>query len=180
MSPAYASGSSSLSRSYMENVYWIQHRQKPLLAIVARPRGEDCLYDDLLSIKSSGIDILISLLQPDEAIDLGLGRESELAQKAGLEFIAFPITDRTTPENRQLFCKLVSYLAESLRAGKHIGAHCRGSIGRSTVVTASVLIDLGWKTADALRLIEEARGCPVPDTEAQRRWILHFAPCSQS
>jgi protein-tyrosine phosphatase len=90
------------------------------------------------------------------------------------------MADRATPENRQSFCTLISYLTEALRAGKHIGAHCRGSIGRSTVITASVLIDLGWKAADALRLIEEARGCSVPDTEAQRRWILQFARCSQS
>jgi protein-tyrosine phosphatase len=164
----------------MKNVYWIQHRQKPLLAIVARPRGEEWLSDDLLALKSSGIDILVSLLEPDEALNLGLGRESELAQQAGIEFISFPIADRATPENRQLFCRLISYLAEALVAGKHIGAHCRGSIGRSTVITASVLIDLGWKAADALRLIEEARGCAVPDTDAQRRWILQFARCSQS
>ena len=163
----------------MTRVYWIQHDRQPRLAIVARPRGEDSLHDELLAMKSSGIDILVSLLPTDEVTYLGLAREAELAQNVGMEFISFPIPDRATPENRENFCKLISHLAEAIRAGKHVGAHCQGSIGRSTVTTASVLMELGWSAMDALRMIEQARGCPVPDTEAQRRWILHFTPCSE-
>lgn len=172
--------SSSLSLNSMTGVYWIRHDNHPRLAIVARPQGEEWLYDELLAMKYSGIDILVSLLEPDEALDLGLAKEHEFAQYAGMEFVSFPIPDGATPENMQNFCRLISRLAESIRSGKHIAAHCRGSIGRSTVIAASVLIELGWNAADALRLIEQARGCSVPDTEMQRRWILQFIPCSQS
>jgi protein-tyrosine phosphatase len=164
----------------MMSVYWIQHDRQPHLAIVARPRGAERLETDLQIVKSSGIDILVSLLPSDEATYLGLSREAEFAQKAGLEFISFPIPDRATPANRENFCKLISYLAEAIQSGKHVGAHCQGSIGRATVTTASVLIELGWNAEHALRVIEEARGYPVPDTEAQRRWILQFTPCSES
>ena len=160
----------------MHGVYWIQHSEKPHLAIVARPRGEERLRDDLSAMKAAGIDIVVSLLQPDEAFNLGLADEQDLAQKAGLEFISFPITDRATPENRHNFCELISRLAKSIEGGKHIGVHCRGCIGRSTVVTASVLIQLGWNPVSALLLIEDARGVPIPDTEAQRRWIFQFTP----
>ncbi len=131
-------------------------------------------------VKSSGIDILVSLLPADEATYLGLSREAEFAQKVGMEFISFPIPDRATPEDRETFCKLISDLAEAIQVGKHVGAHCQGSIGRSTVTTASILIELGWNAEHALRVIEEARGYPVPDSEAQRRWILQFTPCSES
>ncbi len=164
----------------MTNIYWIQHRQKPGLAIVARPRGEEHLYDDLLALTSSDIKILVSLLERDEAIDLGLADEAEFAQRADIEFISFPIADGTTPENRLNLCGLISCLTGAINDGKHIGVHCRGSIGRSTVITASVLIELGWKAANALSIIEKARGCPVPDTEEQRRWILQFTQCSQN
>jgi protein-tyrosine phosphatase len=164
----------------MVNIYWIQHDPQPRLAIVARPRGEDWLYDEMLALKASGIDVLVSLLEPEEAMDLGLAREGELAEKVGLEFISFPISDRSTPENRLAFCELVSRLVEAIRAGRHVGAHCRGCIGRSTIATASVLIDAGLDAKDAIRLIEEARHFPVPDTAEQLRWILDFKPCSQS
>lgn len=164
----------------MGNIYWIQHAETPRLAIVARPRGDDQLYNELLALKASGIDILVSLLEPDEAVYLGLAREGELAQRAGLEFVWFPIRDRGTPGDMERFCKLITYLNEATRAGKGVGAHCQGCIGRSTVTTASVLIESGLDAKDALRLIEEARRFPVPDTAEQLRWILDFKPCSQS
>jgi protein-tyrosine phosphatase len=162
----------------MTSVYWIQHSRKPRLAIVARPRADARLADDLLALKRAGIDILVTLLEEDEAAILGLEEERELAEKNGLEFRSYPIPDRTTPGNRVDFCKLISYLADAIRAGKHVGAHCRGCIGRSTVTTAAVLVELGWDAGEALAIIEEARGCPVPDTEEQQRWILQLTPCS--
>jgi len=164
----------------MGNIYWIQHAETPRLAIVARPRGDERLYDELLALKASGIDILVSLLEPDEAVYLGLAEEGELAQRAGLEFVWYPITDRGTPADTQHFCELIAYLTEAIRAGRNVGAHCQGCIGRSTVTTASVMIESGWNAKDAIRLIEEARHFPVPDTAEQLRWILDFKPCSQS
>ena len=67
-------------------------------------------------------------------------------------------------------------LVDTVRMGKHVGVHCRGSIGRSTVTTAAVLIQLGLTPADTLEMIEEARGCYVPDTREQLTWILSFEP----
>lgn len=162
----------------MTSVYWIQHSRNPHLAIVARPHAEAALAGDLLALKRSGIDILVSLLEEDEASILGLEEERELAEKSGLAFVSYPIPDRTTPTNRKDFCKLISYLAAAIRVGKHVGAHCRGCIGRSTVTTAAVLVELGWDAGEALAIIEDARGCPVPDTEEQRRWILQLTPCT--
>jgi protein-tyrosine phosphatase len=163
----------------MTSVYWIRHHQKPHLAIVARPRGEDRLEKDLLALKSAGIDVLVSLLEPDESIYLGLYKESELAQRAGMAFISSSLPDHSIPTDRQSFCALVLRLTEAIRDGRHVGVHCQGSIGRSTLVTAAVLIQLGWNPKDALNVIEEARGYPVPDTEAQLQWILQYTPCPQ-
>ena len=162
----------------MTGVYWIQHSRKPGLAIVARPRDEDSLEDDLLLLKHAGIDVLISLLEDAEGMDLGLEQERRLAEKIGLEFLSYPIPDRTTPTNREDFCRLISHLTAAIRAGKHVGVHCRASIGRSTIVTAAVLVELGWDASRALPLIEQARGCIVPDTEEQRLWILQLTPCA--
>ena len=168
-----------MSRNAKTGVYWIQHDHQPRLAIVARPDGDERLVDDLLALKSYGIDILVSLLEADEAVYLGLRDEGKFAHLAGMEFISFPMADRTTPENRESFCKLIQRICEEMRTGKRVGVHCRASIGRSTVMTASILIESGWKAVDALDVIAEARGYYVPDTEEQRRWILQFMRCSQ-
>lgn len=160
----------------MKDIYWIVHSESPSLAIVARPRGDDWLEEELHNLKRGGIDILVSLLMPEEASDLGLSYEAELAQRVGLEFISQPIPDRTTPADEKSFREMIMRLVDAIAAGKRVGAHCRGCIGRATVTTAAVLIQLGAKPVEALAMIEEARGCSVPDTADQLNWILSFEP----
>jgi hypothetical protein len=41
-------------------------------------------------------------------------------------------------------------------------------------MAACVLILLGVQSEDALDMIASARGLEVPETEAQRQWILDF------
>jgi len=144
------------------------------LAIVLRPRGEDWLKDDLLRIKQNGVETLVSLLDPNEAFWLGLGDEGPLAEAAGMRFLSYPILDVHVPDDVATFRLFVAGLADRLRAGERIGVHCRGSIGRSTVTAACTLIHLDWTAKDALAAIQAARGCVVPDTEEQRRWILKY------
>ena len=58
--------------------------------------------------------------------------------------------------------------------GRSIAIHCRAGIGRSSLVAASVLICLGTRPGEALRLIGNARGVPVPATDDQRDWVMAF------
>jgi protein-tyrosine phosphatase len=80
------------------------------------------------------------------------------------------------PPDTAGFRQLVSRLAAEIRAGRRVGAHCRGCIGRSTVLIASLMIALGSDAETALVQIAQARGFQVPDTPEQRAWILSFRP----
>ncbi|MGO8756579.1 MAG: hypothetical protein ACLQG3_00500 [Terracidiphilus sp.] len=158
----------------MDGVFWIEGKVPVGLAIVLRPQGDDLLKDELLRMNRSGVDTLVSMLDPTEAIFFGLGDEGPLAEQAGMCFLSYPILDVHVPANTGSFRAFVSGLADRIRAGERIGIHCRGSIGRSTVAAACTLIHLGWKAKDALAAIQSARGCEVPDTNEQRRWILKY------
>lgn len=158
----------------MDNVLWIEGSEPVGLAIVLRPRGDDWLKDDLNYMKRSGVETLVSLLEPNEARWLGLKDEGLLARQAGMHFLSYPILDVHVPDDEATFREFVANLADRLRSGDRIGVHCRGSIGRSTVTAACALIHLGWKPKEALAAIQAARGCPVPDTDEQRRWILKY------
>jgi len=160
----------------MKDIYWIDESPSARLAIVARPRGGDWLRDDLTALKEGGIDVVVSLLEPSEAEELGLADEAALAEQAGIRFISWPIPDRRTPGDLAGFQQLVSDLCKLLQAGQTIGAHCRGCIGRSTVLMAAILITRGSHPETALQVIERARGCIVPDTPEQREWIHSFRP----
>ena len=158
----------------MSDIFWIGGNPPPGLAIVARPQGQEWLNDEMRDLKRGGIDTLVSLLEKHEAEWLGLGDEPAAAARAGIEFLSYPIRDTHVPTRVASFRTFVADLAARLRNGEHIGVHCRGSIGRATVTAACTLIHLGWKPRDALNAVEETRGCPVPDTEEQRAWILAY------
>ena len=156
-----------------ETIFWIAGDPPAPLAIVLCPRS-DGLKDELQFIKRRGVDTLVSLLEPEEAIWLGLGDERQVAEKAGIEFLSYPIRDVHVPSDVKSFRSFVSGLADRLRKGERIGMHCRGSIGRAPTTAACTLIHLGWKAKDAIEAIRTARGFPIPDTEEQLRWILNY------
>ena len=160
----------------MKSVLWIGEANPSRLAIVLRPRGHDGLQADLEEVRAAGIDVLVSLLTAEDAEELGLTEEARIAQQLGMRFVSFPILDRCTPSDDGGFRRLVTELRDQIRAGRSVGAHCRGCIGRATVLLASVMIALGWRPDEALRLIEQARGFEVPDTPEQLEWILRFKP----
>jgi protein-tyrosine phosphatase len=155
-------------------IFWIDGNPPPGLAIVLRPRGGDWLEDELLRMKRAGITTLVSLLEDEEALELGLGEERKLATTVGLTYLQYPIPDRHTPPDSAGFRQFVKILTKRLQAGERMGIHCRGSIGRASITTSCALIHLGWNPEKALAAIEAARGCTIPDTPEQRDWILRY------
>lgn len=155
----------------MNDVFWIADTG---LAIVLRPRGDDWLENDLQRLRMAGIQTIVSTMEPWEARELGLAEEGHAVERLGMRFISYPLRDRSVPPDRTGFSEFVEKLGKRIRDGERIGVHCRGCIGRSTVVTASTLIRLGWSAERALSEIEKARGCSVPDTEEQRDWIMEY------
>jgi|SRR5271166_807395 len=158
----------------MNGIFWIKGSPEARLAIVIRPQGDDLLEGELQRIKEGGVETLVSMMEDWEADSLGLADEGQRARQIGLEFLTFPIPDARIPLDAAAFRAFAAGLAGRLSAGEHIGIHCRGSIGRSTVAAACALMHLGWSADDALAAIEDARGHPVPDTQEQEEWILHY------
>jgi protein-tyrosine phosphatase len=147
--------------------YWINQQ----LAIVPRPRGGDWLDDEMLAMRAAGVEIVVSMLEESEASELGLADEEGAAGRAGMQFINFAITDRSVPSNIVRFETFLFGLAQQIERGKRVGIHCRACIGRSSVAAASLLIRTGTPVELAWQQIENARGCPVPDTQEQRQWV---------
>jgi len=158
----------------MARIFWISGNPRPPLAIVLCPRGGRDLYDELQAIQRDGVQTLVSLLEEEQVDMLDLAEEGRLASMMGMQFIFHPLPDHSLPPDEAAFREIVSGIANRLRDGEQVGAHCYGSIGRATMVTACALTHLGWKPRDALAAIEKARGCRVPDTDEQERWILNY------
>lgn len=156
------------------DIYWVAGPWPGRLGIVPRPRGGDWLRDEIRSWRVAGLDVVASLLTPEETAELGLQEEAARSAEQGLELLSFPIPDYSVPQSRRDLTKLVSRLEEALAAGKNVAIHCRQGIGRSSLVAAAVLVSAGESAEEAFRRIEAARGRPVPDTAEQREWVERF------
>jgi protein-tyrosine phosphatase len=142
------------------------------ISIVACPRGNDRLCEEVSAVSRQGIDTLVSMLTEEEAGELGLEQEAAECSAAGIQFVNVAIPDRSVPSDRDAFLRSVERLAELVRQGRHVAVHCRASIGRSSLLAASLLVRLGWNANAAFDAIQIARGCPVPDTLEQRHWVV--------
>ncbi len=126
-------------------------------------------------LKESGVDVIVSALEPEEAAELELLLEEDCCRLSGVEFVSFPISDRSVPGSADAFDGLLDRVDQQLRKGKAVVVHCRAGIGRSSVIAASLLLQYGVSVAEAFDLLAEARGFPVPDTPDQREWVERFA-----
>src|SRR5215470_9494677 len=143
--------------------------------IVPRPRGADWLDDETRSWREAGIDVVVSLLESDEAAELALTREAASSEASGLDFRSFPIPDRGLPNSRDAVKVLVDQIVDALQAGKTVALHCRQSIGRSAMIAAATLIAAGQNPDAAIDNIRQSRNLDVPETNAQRQWISDFS-----
>jgi protein-tyrosine phosphatase len=157
----------------LAEIYEITPCPQGRLAIMPRPRGGGWLADEMASLKTMGVTDLVSMLPPEEEWMLELSEEAGLCVAAGIRFHHHPIPDRGLPEQPE-FDFFLDTLEPVLRRGGFVAIHCRGGIGRSSVVAAALLVRLGVSAVDALAAISLARGFEVPDTEEQREYILQL------
>lgn len=157
------------------NLYWIEGPWTGRLAISPRPRGGEWLDDEILAWSAAGIDVVVSFLTNDEMEELDLTEEERLCRAHNISFISFSIEDLGVPASRTEALNLVSMIERLLVAGHRVVIHCRGGIGRSGLIAASVLVSSGIEPDTAIRRVSDARGLSVPETAQQIQWVRDFA-----
>lgn len=154
------------------NIYWIhQFDNAAKLGIMARPRGDDWLADEISNLKKQNVGLLVSLLEQEEIGELGLRHQETFCKSNKIEFINFPIADRDIPRISDKTDWLVDFLTSKLQNGSSVVVHCRMGIGRSSIIAASVLLRAGLKADNVIDNISRIRGLKVPDTDRQLQWL---------
>jgi len=156
-------------------VYWVEAPWNGRLAIVPRPRGGDWLDDEISRWRESGIDVVVSFLTPAEEAEFALENEGEVSEAHGIRFVSFPIPDQEVPVSQTAASVLLHDLEQALVEGKTVAVHCRQSVGRSAMIAAALLVAAGEEPRVAFEKIGKARGCKVPETAEQERWVANFA-----
>lgn len=156
-------------------VYWVDAPLAGRIAIVERPRGAA----SFVAMKSTGIDALVSMLEVEEAFEIGLGDAPRWAAAAGIEFLPLPVTDHGIPSDVDVVTSAIDHVRDRLRTGQGVAAHCYAGLGRSPLFVAATLIASGYAAPDAIRRISDARGFAVPEMKSQHDWLHSFAASRQ-
>ena len=148
------------------------------LATAGRPRSGEQLAREMARLRENGVEVLASVLSPNEVSALGLDAEREYAADAGIEFLGFPIEDHGLPASDVAVTRFTAALAQRVAEGKTVVVHCRAGIGRSSLMAAVTLMRLepGLTADAAAERISQARGLDVPETAAQKKWLKAFRP----
>jgi protein-tyrosine phosphatase len=155
-------------------LYWVAKFDAGRIAVMPRPRSGDWLDEELQSLRRSGVEVLVSLLTPEEVEELQLDDEARLCAENNIQLLSHPVEDRQTPPDDDESREFIRSLAELVDQGKSIAVQCRMGLGRSALVVADVLVLKGESVDEALRTISSARGQEVPDTEEQVDWLRRF------
>lgn len=115
-------------------IYWVDSASTGRLGIMPRPRGGDWLEDEVVSLRHSGADVVVSLLEREEIEELEIEKETSFCEAHGLTYITFPIPDRDVPSSERDTLRLIRSLASLLREGRSVVIHCRQGVGRSALV----------------------------------------------
>lgn len=153
------------------DLFWIPGPWRGRLAVATRPRGGDWLEDEAGGWRRAGLDVVVSLLEREEAEQLELIHEGEAAESKGVHFVSFPIPDRGVPASMQATVSLLRNIANALEEGNSVAVHCRQGIGRSGLIAAGVLVTSGISAERAIEAVSAARGQTIPETPDQLRWL---------
>jgi len=153
-------------------IYWINDLIRGCIGMMPRPRGNDWLPTEVLYLKESEVDCVVSLLELHEIDELELRLEQDLCEKNGIDFISFPIVDCEVPKSIIEFNALIKRLVLEVENGRKIVVHCRMGIGRTSTVVAALLIRLGLKESNVFEYLSTIRTLEVPDTQQQKDWVL--------
>ena len=134
------------------------------------------LEADMREIAAWGPSLILTLLEPHEARELGVP-DFATAIPGGIEHQWLPIVNASVPDAGWLVrWRVVSRdVLARLRRGERVLLHCRGGRGRVGLVAGLLLRDCGLGGEEAIRWVREARTGAL-ENRAQERFVIDYRP----
>lgn len=152
-------------------VFWINDLENGILGMMPHPKGGDLLKKEIKFLKSQKVNCVLCLIENKEKIELGIEKEAYFCTQEKIDFIDFPIKDFGLP-SKEAYLKLINKINKRLLNDEKIVIHCRMGIGRTSIVTAGILIKNGKAKDKIFEFLSKKRTIKVPDTKKQKDWVL--------
>lgn len=117
------------------------------------------LEADVKTIASWGASVLVTLM---EAVELNILQVNNLPEKVseyGIKWMHLPIKNRSLPgsEFEEVWSVVGNELRSMLARGERVVIHCQEGVGRTGLVAARLLIEMGVNKEDAINIVRTTR-----------------------
>lgn len=136
------------------------------------------LTTDLQQIKDWGATTLISLMEAHEFDLLEVPEFIHTLRETPIDWYHLPIKDMHPPGEafEQAWSIVADQFFEQLRQGQDIVIHCRGGLGRTGLLAARILVEMGEAPESAIKRVRAAREHAI-ETYAQEQYVLEQSWC---
>lgn len=133
------------------------------------------LAADLAVIVAWKPQLVLTLLEDHEFANHGIPDFGARVRALGLRWEHVPIRDGGVPDARfdRAWPTVGAEVREILESGGRVLIHCRAGLGRTGMIAARLLIELGEEPAAAIRAVRGARAGAI-ETPPQERYVLQF------
>lgn len=109
-----------------------------------------------LKILKDRVDLLVCLIPDDELKMLKIDNIKEKCQEYDIDFYHFPFTDDTVPKSIDIFDDFIEMI-HKISENKKVCVFCRGGLGRTGLVCASLLLKRNLSPSNAISLVRIRR-----------------------
>ncbi len=159
------------------NIYPINDLFNGRIALSPCPLGNEKLADEIQLLQQQNYKLVISMLTVEEQVKHGLTAEFEQCAIHGISYLNYPIKDEIADNDKKTLEFVKKAIAEIQQLANHekILFHCRGGVGRSSMMIALVMASFGYDVNEIFTKITHARGEQAPETKNQLQWVKKLA-----
>lgn len=117
-----------------------------------------------------GVDRFVLLVADDELVTTHVKDVEKVMDKQGIDLARYPIPDGGVPSDVNSYRSLIRGVRDAVAAGKTVAVACRGGLGRTGTVVASVLVEAGLDAEAAIALTRTSRKGTI-ETAVQEEFV---------
>jgi ADP-ribosyl-[dinitrogen reductase] hydrolase len=129
---------------------------------------------DMTDLKDKGCAALVTLMEVQEldAVEVPKDQLEKNTRTHGMDWFFLPIKDASIPDGvfERSWKVTGKQLIDALNDKQSIVVHCLGGLGRSGMIAARLLVELGVDPNDAIIRVRQSRPGAI-ETKAQEKYV---------